>query len=99
MNVRLVDLNGVEFEVRTLALERRPPQPLLTTGRGLPGELLRMCSWCKKMPDGGGRMKIEEAVAKMRLFEEEALPHISHGICAERLMTMRKTVKGAGPAA
>ncbi len=92
MHAYLIEGGAVEFEVRTLALEKRPPQPVLDGGGRRTGDILRMCGWCKKMPDAGGWIEIEEAVAKMNLFESDVLPVISHGICEECDMKMRKTL-------
>ncbi len=93
MDVQLVESAAVEFEVRTLALEKRPPQALLKSGGNRTGTFLRMCSWCKKMPDASGWVEIEEAVSKMQLFDAVALPAISHGICEECDIKMQKTMK------
>lgn len=96
MHMHLVDRDAVEFEVRTLSLEIRPSQPLLESGGKRTEEFLRMCSWCKKMPDGDDWIEIEEAVAKMRLFEAAALPMISHGMCGRCEIMMHKSIDGSG---
>lgn len=81
MSMRLAEGDTVEFEVRTLRLEKRAAQPLLERGGERSDEFLRMCGWCKKMPYGAGWVEIEEAVAKLSLFESAELPLVSHGIC------------------
>ena len=83
MDARPIMEQGVGFYVRTLALEDRPPQPLLGAARETSGEILRMCSWCKRVPDGNAWIPVEAAAEKFRVFESPTLPLISHGICGE----------------
>lgn len=92
LDARHLDDGAVEFQVRTLALEPRAPQPILDGGVKRREPYLRMCGWCKKVPDGDGWVEIEEAVAKMKLFDEGALPAVSHGICEGCDQKMRRTV-------
>jgi hypothetical protein len=51
MDARLIMGQGIGFRLRTLSLEDRPRQPLLGEARKLSGEILRMCSWCKRVPE------------------------------------------------
>lgn len=92
MHMQLVDHGAVEFEVRTLSLEIRPPQELLESGGRRTKAFLRMCSWCKRIPDGNDWIEIEEAVAKMRLFEADSLPMISHGMCEQCELKMHRSL-------
>jgi hypothetical protein len=40
-----------------------------------------MCSFCKQVACAGNWVEIEEAVAHMRLFEDNNPPRVSHGAC------------------
>lgn len=48
----------------------------------LKGELLEMCSWCKRVRVHGRWLDIESAVESRRFFDE-GIPEISHGICED----------------
>src|SRR5262245_41935895 len=71
---------GVRFETRTLEEASRPPEALWERGAERSGDLLRVCGWCKRV-DAGGWAEVEEAVARLRLFERDRLPALTHGIC------------------
>jgi hypothetical protein len=73
----------VEFVSRTVSVESRPPESLLAAGStGYDARMMiRMCSWCKKVRAGDEWLEVEEAAAKLRMFESGALPWVSHGIC------------------
>jgi hypothetical protein len=42
-----------------------------------------MCGWCKRVDVSARWLEVEAAVEALRLFDEETLPRISHGICPE----------------
>jgi len=84
LELRLEPMSGGYIEVRTklLRVEEREPVFALEQGKGDSDRLLRMCSMCKKVALADGRwLEIEEALRTMRLFEGEALPQITHGLC------------------
>jgi hypothetical protein len=93
MDARLITGSGVGFRVRTLSLEDRSPQPLLDAARKRSGEILRMCSWCKRVPDGSAWIPVEAAAEKLRVFASPSLPLISHGMCGECEEKMRGLVE------
>ncbi|UPT74811.1 MAG: hypothetical protein M0D55_03580 [Elusimicrobiota bacterium] len=86
---------SVEFKVRTLAVEKRAPQPLLESGARSAEPALRMCGWCKKMPVGDAWIEVEQAVATLRLLEAPVLPAVSHGICEDCERRMREVIDRA----
>jgi hypothetical protein len=58
--------------------------PLFNTATPRSDEpLLRVCSWCKKVDTRWGWCEAEEAVVRLGLFEAQALPDITHGICQD----------------
>ncbi|MFN8587284.1 MAG: hypothetical protein U0704_05735 [Candidatus Eisenbacteria bacterium] len=42
-----------------------------------------MCGWCKAVDADGQWVEPELGVELLNLFERDALPEITHGICAE----------------
>src|SRR5262249_40724309 len=81
MGVSLVEPGVVEFRTRLLREEPRPPAALLAPDFPRSTELLRVCSWCKRIDARGEGAEVEEAVARLRLFAPPRLPQLTHGIC------------------
>ncbi len=42
---------------------------------------LVLCSWCKKVELSGNWVEAEEAMDRLKLFEQEAIPQVTHGVC------------------
>lgn len=83
--------NGeVQFETKPLWRHEREPQPLLETGAALSGEeFLRICGWCQRVDVGVSDWReIEIAMTKLKLFEQDSLPQLTHGICNSCYETM-----------
>lgn len=66
-----------------LCEEERPPQHLLDPRVPRTGEVLHVCSWCRKVEVARRWLDVEDAVEALGLLQEPALPAISHGICPE----------------
>ena len=81
MQVSNVGNGEIEFHVRRLHEEDRPIPALLDPQTGRSSEHVRACSWCKKILVGAVWHEVEEAVARLRLFERVPLPQVTHGIC------------------
>jgi hypothetical protein len=83
MDMRITGLGagGVSFEVRELEVQERPPVALLGTTTPRHG-LIRMCSWCKRIPLATGEwVEVEEAMQVLDILDAVPLPAISHGMC------------------
>jgi hypothetical protein len=82
MELRGDEQGGVTIETREVRTESRPPVALLDARLPRTGELLIVCSWCKKvqLPERDW-VEVEAAVEALGLFEEAQLPQLSHGIC------------------
>ncbi len=93
MDARPAEAGGVWFQVRTLALEKRPPAALLETARDHSPVLIVTCSWCKRFKTAAGWLEVEEAISTMRLLESAVLPMISHGMCADCEGKMRSALE------
>ena len=92
MNMSPLERGSIEFQVRTLALEKRPPQALLDIQQQRSSTLLRMCAWCKKVWSDGAWLEIEEAIVQMNLLDAPSLPMLTHTICEECDEQMAKTI-------
>lgn len=74
----------VRFSARPRSEEQRPQfQPLLSPDAPRGDETLTMCGWCDRFLVGGEWVEVEEAAARLGLFQLAELPAISHGICPE----------------
>lgn len=94
MDARALGAGAVEFRTRVLVRQERPAQLVLQAGGARREPHLRICGWCKKIPDGLAWVEIEAAVAKMDLFASEDLPALTHGICPECEAAMNRTLEG-----
>ena len=91
--ISALDGGDVQFESRTVREEERPRQELLDSLVPRAADLLRICGWCKRVDVGGGRWgEVEEAVAAFRLFERQALPMMTHGMCEGCFKTMSEEI-------
>jgi hypothetical protein len=73
---------GIQFRTWVVREEKRPSVPLLDFGRERSEQLLRMCSWCKKvLIKENNWHEVEEVVALLELFESGPLPQFTHTIC------------------
>ena len=82
MKLSLVPVDSIEFLSTILKLEYRKPVSLLDVTTERSEELLRICSWCKKiyLPHGQW-VEIEEAIRFLDFFADAKLPKFTHTIC------------------
>jgi hypothetical protein len=74
----------VVFSARLRAEERRAEfQPLLAAETPRGEETLTMCGWCDRFLVDGEWVEVEEAVARLGLFQLPEMPAISHGVCPD----------------
>lgn len=97
MEVAPRESGHVVFEVKLVESQPREAVELLRVGRAQSDALIRMCSWCKRVPlPGGAWVEVEQALDAMHLFEASGpLPAITHGICPECLDKMIAIEEGA----
>jgi hypothetical protein len=82
MQLRRFGDTGVEFECTLDRIEPRIPIMMLDPRIARSDELIRMCSWCKRVEVTQDRWQdLESAIAELDLFRSEPLPQITHGIC------------------
>jgi hypothetical protein len=58
-------------------------QPLLSVDAPRGEETLTMCGWCDRFLVGEEWVEVEEAAARLGLFQRRELPTISHGVCPD----------------
>ncbi len=101
MQMRLTGLpaGGAAFEVRVIAVQARPAVALLDAGTPRRG-MVRMCSWCKRLPVPSGEwLEVEDALKVLDLLDATPLPAITHGICPrchEGVMAALEEDQGGG---
>jgi hypothetical protein len=87
MDLRIVSQSSgrlVLFSASLRAEERRDEfQPLLAAYAPRGEETLTMCGWCDRFLVGDEWVEVEEAVARLGLFEMPEMPAISHGVCPD----------------
>jgi len=72
----------IEITSTICRTESRSPVRLLDAATARSSDLVKVCSMCKKIkvtPDKW--VEIEEALARLRLFEADKMPQLTHGIC------------------
>ncbi len=82
LDVRPDENGGVRFSSRETRVEVREPIPLLDRRAERNDSLLLVCAWCARV-QATTWVPIEDAVARLMLFEQQLLPRISHGICPD----------------
>lgn len=77
---------------RTLRVVYRAPIALLRHDLERRGDVLRICGWCKAVwaPDLGRWLELEEAAAQVDLFGSGWAPPLSHGICPDCSVAVRR---------
>jgi hypothetical protein len=79
--------HGLALSSTLSKAEARPREPLLDAAAARSEEMLRMCSFCKKLKVAAEWMEVEAAVARLRIFDRARVPAISHGLCEPCLHT------------
>jgi hypothetical protein len=87
MDIRIASQSSgrfVRFSASVRAEERRDEfQPLIAAETPRAEEMLTMCGWCDRFLVDGEWVEVEEAVARLGLFELPKLPSIDHGVCPD----------------
>lgn len=72
----------VEFRTRTLMNVERAWVPLLARDVARSDAMVRSCSWCNRIEvRRGDWVEVEDATDRLRLFDRESLPKLTHGMC------------------
>jgi hypothetical protein len=95
MDIVNVEHGVVEYCCRIVRVEPREPI-LLNHAEHTPSSFLRMCSWCNRMNVEGAWMELEDAAARLHLFEKDRVEPISHAMCDECLDALYRDDETAG---
>lgn len=84
LHISAAEKDTVEFESTVIREEVRDSVLLLEPDIPRSEKFIKLCSMCKKVEVANNSwLEIEAAIAILGLFEESALPKISHGLCQE----------------
>lgn len=84
VEIRSLTNDHIEFESRVLRLETREPTQIWLSGIERSKQVIVACSWCKKIQvSQNSWMEVEEGVAALDLLTAPLLPRLSHGVCPE----------------
>ncbi|KAA3610434.1 MAG: hypothetical protein D8M58_05535 [Calditrichaeota bacterium] len=82
LSLRLDQENRIEFKSRLIREEFREPVDLFDVQNDRSKELVRVCSWCKKVAVSDNTwLEVEDAIRELSLFDYIKLPKITHSIC------------------
>ena len=75
---------NIAFVVTPLAEQERPTVDLLDSTLPRTDAFVLICAWCKlvELPSGAW-VEVEAAIPALGLFDRDAYPRLSHGICPE----------------
>lgn len=82
LSITPIDDDSVNFKSEIIKEELREPVDLLRHDIERSNEFIKICSICKKIAITDIEWEeVEIAVQKMKLFEMEVVPQLTHGIC------------------
>jgi hypothetical protein len=84
------DAGELELKARMLYKQAREIQRLDSANNPNEDEFLRACGWCCRIDLEGYWIEVEDAVARLGVFEFSRLPKLTHGICKECFAEMLK---------
>lgn len=87
-----------DFETLPITFVERAPVALLDAAAPRAPGLLRMCSWCKRVPLDDDWVEVEEALRRSAIFHRDAPPAVTHGICPGCEAQVFGIVEAAPPA-
>jgi hypothetical protein len=81
---------SVELKARRLSKQARKLQRFDSTSNPNEDKFLRACGWCCRIDLEGYWIEVEDAVARLGVFEFSRLPKLTHGICQDCFADMLK---------
>lgn len=99
MTISAASDGSVEFETHPIRVEAREFYSLLSRTTTRSTDLLRACAWCNRMNVGVSSsewVEVEEATERLRLFQRDRMPQLTHGICEDCLESMMSTLASMG---
>lgn len=83
MTIQPLPDKSVKFISRIERVEKRRPVEILKRKITHADQLLRMCSWCKKVSLNGSWLEIETALSGSDIFSGDNQLQLTHTICEE----------------
>lgn len=84
LTITPVPEESLEFTSSLIREELRDRVDMLDSGGTRSDRLITICCMCMKVALAEDRwVEVESALVSLKLFEEDPLPQISHGLCAE----------------
>ena len=84
MEISATESGVVEFVVTPLVEQERLAVPLLDPAQPRSDGFVLICAWCKRIElPSDTWVEVEDAVPALGLFECDAFPRLSHGICPD----------------
>ncbi len=84
---------SIEFTTTVVLAERRMAVALLDPAVERTDELLTTCAWCARVRCHDDEWcDLEEGVQRLNLFDRDALPRLSHGMCPSCLTAMEAEI-------
>jgi len=85
---------AIGHSCRLLREEVREPQPLLDPSAPRSSDVLRACSWCKRLQGRDGHWReIEAAIQHGDLLGEPPVPQLSHAVCDDCRVAVRRLLR------
>lgn len=83
MEIKKPQKDIVQFNSILKRIESRTSVKFLESKTERTDDLLKICSWCRKVeiPHTSNWVEVEEAVVRLELYKLEKLPMITHTIC------------------
>lgn len=84
----------IEITSKIARTETRNPVNLLDPNTPRSSELIMVCSMCKKLKISHELwVELEEGLTRLKLFEADKMPQLSHGLCVTCYQTSMKDIK------
>jgi hypothetical protein len=77
-------------------VEPNPDGDIFQSGTLDDSTLIRSCSWCKQLEADGRWYEIDEAMARLRLFERARIPLVTHAMCDACYQKIGRVLDGLG---
>jgi len=81
LEIRPAEQGRIEMSGRLVRQETRKPVRFFDRKASRSQQAIAMCAWCKKIPVEGEWQEVEEAVARLDLFQAPELPAIRYDVC------------------
>lgn len=83
IDMKYMSDDSIVFISKVIQLEERDPCEILNCKIDRSDKVLRICSFCKKVNINDKWIITELAVKELKLFEDEKMPNLTHGLCTQ----------------